>query len=296
MAGFRRGPAPIVVFLLSALPCATGFAADPANAQSEKKGGVTVKSAAKPPEITRAYLLAQGFKVSGKGSDFFVAERMRLGDAARKLGFAIESLKRLPNGPPDQDVRGVDLEGAQCVVTSERARGVHRVRPRLDRPEMVCDVKVFLGKLRPPLKTDSNPRVTVKSVIVPKDRTKPLQVTFEIAADGKLPLGLLFRQIDIRLTLGKSVLWETPGVPPEDFEPIYLIKPGSPRTLTLEAPDENLLEDGDWEGLHSGKYAIQVVIDGQSVMAGEAFDYSWVNGHPRRDCKVEPKKFEFTVK
>jgi hypothetical protein len=299
MANFPRGPAPIVVFLLSAFPCAAGFAADPAKDQSEKKGDVTVKSEVKPPEMTRAYLLAQGFKASDKDPEIFTAERMRLGDAARRLGFAIESLNRVPNRPRGQDVRGVQLKGAYCIVRSERALGARGVggRPRLDKSETVCNVMVSLGKPNAPSTTDSNPRVTVKAVVVPKEHAKPLKVTFEIAAEGKLPLGIWFNQIQVRLTRGKSELWETLGQPPEDCEEFeYLIKPGSPRTFTVTAPDEGTLQNGEWNGLASGKYAVQVVIDGQTVLRGDAFDYSWINGRPRRDCKVESKKFEFTVK
>jgi hypothetical protein len=301
MINFRTGAVSAVVLIMVALRCASVFAVEPDAAQSPKKGENTAKSDTKPPELTRDYLLANGFKQSPKDADSFAAEHMGLKDAARILGFAIGSLHRRESS--DAVIRVGFVQGKRLVVRSETkgAKG-NFIWRSAKRPDIVCTVEISLKKYvqpPPPLKTDSNPRVTVKSVVVPKDRTKPLRVTYEIAAEGKLPVGLLFNQVGVRLTLGNSVLCETVGPFSDGCEEfIYLIKPGAPRSFTVTVPDDSTLDDGDWDGFHPGKdtYAVQAVIDGQSVLRADAFDYSWVNGRPRRDCKVESKKFEFTVK
>ncbi len=300
MTNIRTRSVSTVVLLSFALRCAVGFAVDPDTGQSHKKGENTVKSEAKPPELTRDYLLAHGFKQAPKDADSFTAEHLRLKDAARILGFEIHSLHRTVGQSFETDIRVGFAQGKRLVARSEKedANG-HIISLTAKHPDAICTVRISLKKYvppRPPLTTDSNPRVTVKSIMVPKERRKPLRVTVEIAAEGKLPLGLLsLGQFRVRLTQGNSEVWETLAQPPDDFEDL-LIEPGSPRILTLTAPDEGTLESEEWHGFHSGKYAVQVVIDGQSVLKGEAFDYSWVNGRPRRGCKVESRKFEFTVK
>jgi hypothetical protein len=303
MTNSRTGAVSAVALITVALRCAGGLAGDLGAAQSQKKGENLAKSEAKPPELTQDYLLAHGFKQSKKERDSFEAKGVRLADVASVLGFRISAVRHAISNPPDRDEAYVIVQEKRIVLRTEKADAkgnIVRLTPK--HPDALCTVEISLKKYvppLPPLKTDSNPRVTVKSVVVPKDRTKPLQVTYEIAAEGKLPLGLLFNQVYVRLTLKDSVLRETDGPFSDGCEEFtYLIKPGSPRTFTVKVPDDSALEDGDWDGLHPGKdkYAVQVGIDGRSVLKGEAFDYSWVNGRPRGDCKVESKKFEFTVR
>ena len=73
-----------------------------------------------------------------------------------------------------------------------------------------------------------------------------------------------------------------------------LVKPGSPITCTVSAPDETTILLGEWKGLDPGKYTLRVVIEGVGLEKGMGFDYLWLEGQPR-DRKVESNKYEFTV-
>ena len=110
------------------------------------------------------------------------------------------------------------------------------VRKSLDKPDAICTVYVWVKKYvppKPPLRSDSTPRVQVKSVTVPKDRAKPLQVTFELAADGKTPVGLIQDQFNVYVTQGDSQAFTGTVQFPAHSVHRVLVKPGSPITYTV---------------------------------------------------------------
>ena len=269
-----------------------------------------MESATAMPKLTRENLLAHGFKQSEKDKDLFVSEHARLGDVESALGFQITALRPTVSQPPHSDTRQGLVEGKQVLVQSEvRDEQGRIVRKSLDKTDAICTVHVWVKKYvppKPPLRSDSTPRVQVKSVTVPKDRAKPLQVTFELAADGKTPVGLLEGQFGVKITrpgsrlaIGPDQLAEgciRPEFPKGSFEADgkILVKPGSPVVRTAKVPDELTISLGEWSGLEPGKYDVRIFIVGRGFMKGMGYDYMWHDGNID-ESKVESKTFEFTV-
>ena len=289
----------------------TAGSASESAASRDKKEGRLRESATAMPELTREYLLANGFKQSATAPDSFIAEKVRLGDVASILGFTINSLRPTVSQPDHSDVRTGSVQERRFVVRSEvrDAKG-QIVRASLNKPDAICTVQISLKKYvppKPPLRSDSNPRLRVKSVAMPKGRTGTLQVTFELAADGKTPLGLLECQFNVCVTKENSPVSaggaQLPdgSIPAEfsdkSFGPAgnILVKPGSPITLTAKVPDETTISLGEWSGLDPGKYVVRIFIEGRGTMKGMGYDYLWHDGN-LDGRKVESDKFEFTVK
>jgi len=278
-----------VTILLISLALANGAAA------AEKEKSVE----AEKPKLTRENLLAHGFKQSEKVKDYFVAERARLADIESALGFKITDLRPEVSQDMHSDRRYGLVEGKMVAIHSEvRDATGEIVHNSLNRRDAVCTVYISLKKYvppKPPLRSDSTPRLQVKSITVPKVRAKPLKVTFELAADGKTPVGLIQYQFHAYIMQGDSQKFtgtvQFPGVSVLDR---VLVKPGSPITCAVTVPDNGTLAEGEWKGLDPGKYTLQVIIEGIGLVKGMGFDYLWLEGQPG-DRKVESKKFEFTV-
>ena len=183
----------------------TSSAAESA-ASRDKKEGRLMESTTTMPELTREYLLANGFKPLAASPDSFIAEKVRLGDVASILGFKITSLRPTVSQPDHSDVRTGSVQSRRFVVRSEvRDTQGKIVRGSLNEANSLCTVTISLKKVataKPPLPTDSSPGVRVKSVTVPKRRTEPLQIVFELSADGKSPLAVTEAQVSVR-----SVRW-----------------------------------------------------------------------------------------
>ena len=84
---------------------------------------------------------------------------------------------------------------------------------------------------KPPLRSDSNPPLRVKSVAMPKGRTGTLQVTFELAADGKSPLAVTEAQVSVRLYDGETCVFE--GHPTKNPPDVFRVQPGKPSTFSI---------------------------------------------------------------
>ena len=251
------------------------------------------------PKLTRENLLAHGFKQSEKNKDSFVAEHARLGDVKSALGFQITALRPTVSQSRHSDVRQGLVEGKQVLVKSEVRDEKGRIVPgSLDKPDAICTVYISLKNYvppKPPLRSDSTPRVRLKSVTVPKDRAKPLQVAFELSADGKTPVGLIQGQFNAYIMQGDSQAFTgTVQFPDTSAPQRVLVKPGSPITYTVSVPDEPTILEGQWKGLDPGKYTLQVIVEGVGLEKGMGFDYLWLEGQPR-NRKVESNKCEFTV-
>ncbi len=287
----------IALVLVSTLLLAmAGYGAESAASRDKKEGDL--ESASATPKLTRENLSAHGFKQSEKNEDSFVAEHARLGDVESALGFQITSLRPTVSQDMNSDSRYGLVEGKQVLVISEvRDEKGRIVRKSLDKPDAVCTVYAWVKKYvppKPPLRSDSTPRVQVKSVTVPRDRAKPLQVTFELAADGKTPVGLIQDQFHVYVIQGDSQAFTGTVQFPAHSVHRVLVKPESPITYTVSVPDEPTILEGGWKGLDPGKYTLQVIIEGGGLWKGMGFDYLWLEGEPHGQ-KVESKKYEFTV-
>jgi len=233
----------------------------------------------------REYLVAHGFKRSATDRSIYQLKNVRLADVARDLGFRLDALRRIEQQPWFSDNRIVEVKGLYFVVRSEvRDKNGRVIEDSLDDPNALCTVSVCINPVihGKHLKTDSSPRMRIKSVTVPEDRLKPFQITFELSADGNTPLGL--KQSQFGIALG------APGVSPRHSpnasvsfpkgtpDPI-IVSPGKPVTFTVSAlisywePAPSTLR----RVLPAAEYPVCVAIfSGKDEAEGPDFDYQWV--------------------
>ena len=263
----------------------TSFAAESA-ASRDKKEGRLMESTTTMPELTREYLLANGFKPLAASPDSFIAEKVRLGDVASILGFKITSLRPTVSQPDHSDVRTGSVQSRRFVVRSEvRDTQGKIVRGSLNEANSLCTVTISLKKVataKPPLPTDSSPGVRVKSVTVPKRRTEPLQIVFELSADGKSPLAVTEAQVSVRLYDGETCVFE--GHPTKNPPDVFRVQSGKPSTFSI-ALKAKVRNNGAWGDLVPGKYVLRVVVVGAGSMKsqGPPVDYQRRGGVPAPD-------------
>jgi hypothetical protein len=164
----------------------------------------------------------------------------------------------------------------------------------LNDPNAICSARVLLNpRARPTtyLKTDSTPRMRIKSAVVPKDRSKSLEVTFELSADGKRLLVIAQNQFYIQLT--------TRGTSPGDIPPVGVsfpkgtpdriaVSPGKQITLTVNAASTlwNPVTRTPWSDLPPGEYVLVVRV---GFDKDQAFDYQWMGEWTSEEYKLVVK-------
>lgn len=237
---------------------------------AQKQDGA-VKKAPTVPKVTREFLLAHGFRVLADDPATFIRERVPLTDVLRDLDIPLTSLRPMVSQPADSDMRAARVHGISALFQSEvRDREGRIVEHSLDMTDSICTVHVCLMPERKYLKTDSSPRLHIKSVAVPKDHSQPLQVTFELSADGKKPVAILQRDFYVELTGG--------NIPPcTGFG--YSLPEGTPQTIVV-SPDKPIALKYcipvDVVGrLSAGEYAVRVQIGGVKGREDQCLDYEW---------------------
>jgi hypothetical protein len=165
------------------------------------------------------------------------------------------------------------------VRSKEHLKLNSRYKP-LDDPNAVCTVSYALYQVRGPehLKTDSTPRVRITSVTVPRDPEKGMQVSFELAADGKTPLSVGQNEILVGFARGGQSPRDFPRLP-ESFPP------GTPSRIRVSSRKPTVLTittfsntcprtGGSWSDLPAGQYLLCVGI-ASADPEGPRFDYHW---------------------
>ncbi len=238
-----------------------------------QKGDDMKKSMPSTPKVIRKYLLTHGFKQSTTDSDIYNREHVRLADVARDLGFSVKDLQPTLNQYSHSDVRTVKVSDLTFVVKSEvRDKNGNIVGGSLDNPDAICTISVSLLQVpvREYAKTDSSPRMCIKSVVVPEDRSKPLQITFELASTGKKPVAMLQSDFQIRLTGGNIPPYTRFGNSfPEGTPQIIAIAPGKPVVFKLCVPVDEM------GSLSAGKYVVRIRIGNLKWREPQRFDYEW---------------------
>jgi hypothetical protein len=231
-------------------------------------------------KVIHEYLLAHGFKqsVDPDTHDLYELENVHLADVARDLNFPLSSLRQVPSRPPDLDERSVEV-GMYIIIQSELRKvpesgevsmgGYHS----LDDPNAICMARVWLNYVppKPHLETDSTPRLNIKSIKVTEDSSKPLQITFEISADGTLPVAI--RKLDFYLIInrkGESGHLNPEIIFPEGTPDYITVKPNNPITLTAYLPGDYLPE----KKFKEGEYIIQIALDAGKP-SEQYIDYQW---------------------
>jgi hypothetical protein len=254
---------------------------------SEKKNK-PVQDDSSLPIAARNYLLAHGFKQS-TGPDIYEMEHVRLSDAARYLGFPISELRHnYQQEVCDSDMRNVRVETYIIVAGEFPERPENQVinsyKP-LDNPDSFCKAKVFLNGIRKYYEpTDSFPKLNIKSITPTKDPSKPMQITFEISADGTMPV--VIPQDNLRIVIrrkGKSDYQLRTHVSfPAGTPKFITVNPNKPVTLTGYPIVEEYFE----KQIISGEYIIQMTLN-NDMKDGPTTDYEWDNLYLSNKFKSE---------
>jgi len=251
-----------------------------------EKGDGVKKGTPFTPKVTREYLVAHGFKKVADDPGIFAQEHVRLGNVLGDLGVPLASLRLTANASPDSDVRTAEVGGIYVVVEAEGKRNKGRaVRSLLDNPDTICTVRVVLNppSARRYLRTDSTPRLRIRSVTVPEDGAKSLNVTFELAATGKKPLAIAKRDFDGSLTRNNLDRDLECGVRFSEESPqIISVSPSKPIVLRV-----TVYFNAD---LLSGEYVLRLRIGGGKGREPQSFDYEWEGQEYLSD------NFKFVVK
>ena len=252
-------------------------------------------------KVNRKHLLDYGFKLSNIDPDRYELDTTKLADVLRDLGISLADFEPGVNAPGFSDCRVAKLNGWAIVIDS-RAKNEHGRAVRLEQPNTLCNVVVLVNQPPPPeyRKTDSTPHMRIKSVKVLRHATKPLEVTFELAARGTTPLALESspRQFSLRLVRQGEPLASAWAIDhsrgmdasfPEGTARRITVLPGKPITLTLTADlTGSRIAIGPWSDLRPGKYVVAVAI-GYAKPEGPYFDYHWVGDNLSDE-------YEFTIK
>jgi hypothetical protein len=126
-----------------------------ASACAEKKDS-SMKNNSNGINVTREYLLAHGFKESEDRDtpDVYELGKVRLGDVARDLGFAVTSLKPVPGQCAYEDVRTVVAGDMHVRVENKLDKDTEEAKEGkwvfggyhpLDNPDSTCKATVILN-------------------------------------------------------------------------------------------------------------------------------------------------------
>lgn len=136
-------------------------------------------------------------------------------------------------------------------------------------------------------KTDSVPHLGIKSVVMPKDKSKPWQITFELTATGKKPVAMSQGEFGVRVTRKAAPPLDICFylLFPEQTPKVITVSPRKPMVFTVDVPPDAIPDDV----FSSGEYALQIV-----VSAGKrqkpSVDYEWEGIEHSSD------KYKFVIK
>ena len=115
--------------------------------------------------------------------------------------------------------------------------------------------------------------MSIKIVMMPKDPARPLQVLFELAAEGKSPVAVSQEQFSVHISNDEQ---------PRAFVGNAVFSTNAPKIFTVPAKiplsldvttSSNRLAGGLWSDLRPGTYKLRVCIDAAKT---REFDYQWL--------------------
>jgi len=134
------------------------------------------------------------------------------------------------------------------------------------------------------VKTDSYPRLRIKSVVEPQERAQPLQITLELAADGKTPLALSQQQFSVHIfTDQQPYLFVGHASFATNAPKLFTASPQKPVTLTLTTSTNRFGGGERWSQLPPAKYTLRVYINSGKT---REFDYQWLGQNFTDDYKL----------
>jgi len=137
------------------------------------------------------------------------------------------------------------------------------------------------------LLTASHPRLRIKSVTAQRQRSQPLQVTLELAADGKTPVAVAQEQFSVHIyTANKPFLFDGDAAFEASAPKVFTVSPQKPSTLTLTTSTDRFGRRKHWDDLPHGSYTLRVYLNsGKDV----TFDYKWLGQTYSDDYKLVVK-------
>ena len=142
--------------------------------------------------------------------------------------------------------------------------------------QIVFLVLVFLGcKNQKGFKvTESSPVIVIKSVITPTIAKKPLEIVFELKANGTSPVAIAGKDLDVVIQ-DNSNSWLFTATPyfPNEKRKIFIMQPGQPLILKATVLNDKMNKKKAWYSLPSGEYKIRIYAFSSKTLE---FDYQWL--------------------
>jgi hypothetical protein len=119
----------------------------------------------------------------------------------------------------------------------------------------------------------SHPQMSIKIVMMPKNPSRPLQVLFELSAEGKSAVAVSQQQFSVHIGNDEQ---------PRAFVGNAVFPTNAPKVFTVLAKTllslnattfSNRLAGGLWSDLRPGTYKLRVCIDAAKT---REFDYQWL--------------------
>jgi hypothetical protein len=126
-------------------------------------------------------------------------------------------------------------------------------------------------KYRP---TESWPEINILRVMIPKDKSIPLKVTFTLRCGGKTPLALAREQFQISIyTKNTPYIFDTFALFSPNLPGIFKLEAGEKITLMAQASRNRFDPKQLWSELPSGRYILRINVTGSKT---PDFDYQWL--------------------
>jgi hypothetical protein len=115
------------------------------------------------------------------------------------------------------------------------------------------------------------PRLRIKSVATPKEKSRPLELTVELTADGKTPVSVSREQFSVHISPYPSFIAD--AIFPTNAPQVFTVPSQKSVSFTLSVSTNRFDRGERWSELRPGKHTIQVYLNsGKS----REFDYQFL--------------------
>jgi len=134
------------------------------------------------------------------------------------------------------------------------------------------------------LTTESHPRLRIRSVQKPEKKSRPLEVTVELASEGKTAVAVSREQFSVHIyTDQQPYLFVGDASFPTNAPRVFAVMPQKPSTLSVSASTNRLGDGKRWSDLPPGSYTLRIYINSGKR---REFDYQWLGQTYSDDYKL----------
>lgn len=256
-------------------------------------------------KITHEFLISQGFKRDH--DEIYVLGPIRVGDAAKRLGFSLTDMRHTLNQSGFTDIRTVDIGDLGFVVRSlKKNTRFEGLRGSLDKPDCPAEISVALNQVKEKLPAECTPTISIRKVAIPADASKPIVVVIQIAAKGAAGARVSFSQQQFCIGIFSADnrrVWFGDVQFSKEVPAQFTIVPDAPKQFTVAV---RMIEAGRvagdteqsdaeaklyWSRLPPGEYSICAYVEPEGHLKDRGrrfFDYQWVG-----TCQSEPYDLVF---